>query len=245
MKKIRFVVIIAMLLVAMLSFTACNLDGILGSLVVNHEFSEDGVKEINDFYLGFKTQETDYSIVYKTIIDSEEPMTIKWSRKKDAETDKMMYSIILNCANYNWRMLKLDSEQGWIYINETDKEYTTTENVDVKYLYDCIISLGVIDLTDSNEEALWNFVEKREAVTIEFKEEYLKTVEFEYKNADNTIMIVNFDTKSFAGLIAIIRRIQYQYSDNTLITIYIEEPSAKVTDADFISPSSSLDYTLV
>lgn len=245
MKKISFFVIIAMLLAAMVTLTACNLEGILGGLVVNHEFSEDGVKEINDFYLGFKTQETDYSIVYKTIIASEEPMTIKWSRKKDAETDKMMYSVIFISDDYNWRMLKLDSEQGWIYVNEKDKEYTTTENIDIKTLYDRIISLGVIDLTDSNEEALWNFVEKREAVTIEFKEEDLETVEFEYKNADNTKMIVNFDTKSFAGLIAIIRRIQYQYSDNKLITIYIEEPSAKVTDTDFISPSSSLDYTLV
>lgn len=239
-KKAKFISLIALLLLSTLILTACNFD--LSNLIIDHEFSEDGVKEINDFYKGTKEADTDYAVVYKVDIDQEPTVTIKWSRKKNTDSEEMMYCIRISGDDFHYRLLKLGDEADLIYINEKTHEYTTdTESAEIgsiKFYNEIILSLCIIDMEDNEGVPIWGFVEKKEDVTIQFQGKDLKTVEYEYKDSDNTKLKVSFDSKSFLGVLAIIRKIEYTTTDNSVTTIYIDEPSAKVIETDFAAPKS-------
>jgi hypothetical protein len=102
---------------------------------------------------------------------------------------------------------------------------------------------AVIEMADEEGNPNWEFAEKNENVGIDFKGEELAVVQYTYNAAgedDNTVLYVSFDKKSFLGLLAIIRKIEYREEGEDPIVIYVENPSASLVDADFVIPS---DYT--
>lgn len=250
MKKAKLIAIAALLILSVFALTACNMQEIIGNIfkgaIVDHEFTADGKEEVTKFFEAIKSKEGNYSIIFKSVYldDGEEKeMTFTYSRKQNEAEEKTMYAFKLKNDDIDYRMLRLDEEDDWIYIDEKEKTFTTEPNIYVGVIVSHFMKYAVIEMADEEGNPNWEFAEKNDNVGIDFNGGELAVVQYTYNAAgedDNTVLYVSFDKKSFLGLLAIIRKIEYREEGEDPIVIYVENPSASLVDADFVIPS---DYT--
>ncbi len=248
MKKAKLAAVIAVLLLAVLALSACNIGEIIGDIfrrsVVDYEFTEDGFEEIGKFYEGFYTRDTDYTITWMGKGEGDDIATIKWSRIKVDEI--LQYSIFYSNSAVSYRLLKLSEEEVYS-IDEKNKTYSEGITQELSFI-ESAVEICAVKLTNEDETPIWVFSKSTDNVTVtDLDEAEYETMQYEYVSANegsSDKLKINFDKKSFLGIIPIIRKIEYQF-DNDTTTIYVKDlPKGSPDPADFYAPTEETGYTL-
>jgi|GEM_PF-6040251 len=248
MKKAKLAAVIAVLLLAVLALSACNIGEIIGDIfrksVVDYEFTEDGFEEIGKFYEGFYTRDTDYTITWMGKGEGDNIATIKWSRIK--VDGILQYSIFYSNSAVSYRLLKLSEEEVYS-IDEKNMTYAEGITQELSFI-ESAVEICAVKLTNEDETPIWVFSKRTNDITVtDLDEEEYETMQYEYVSANegsNDKLKINFDKKSFLGIIPIIRKIEYQF-DNATTTIYVKDlPKGSPDLADFYAPTEETGYTL-
>jgi len=249
MKKAKLAAVIAVLLLAVLALSACNIGEIIGDIfrksVVDYEFTEDGFEEIGKFYEGFYTRDTDYTITWMGKGEGDNIATIKWSRIK--VDGILQYSIFYSNSAVSYRLLKLSEEEVYS-IDEKNMTYAEGITQELSFI-ESAVEICAVKLTNEDETPIWVFSKRTNDITVtDLDEEEYETMQYEYVSANegsNDKLKINFDKKSFLGIIPIIRKIEYQFG-NATSTIYIKDlPKGSPDPADFYVPTEETGYTLI
>ncbi len=248
-----FAIIIVCLLV--FSLSACNFDlnEIAGAIFTKHDFSEDGVQEIESAFSNLTANDFSGSVEWRAIIvkdSNETTMDVKIVAQKAADISKV--ATIVKKDDTTYRCLGAGSER--YVINENTKKFYNSvgpEDISIFKPAEEIIKYGSLSLKDEEGNLLWDFVEKRDARIEDIKKDLVDSKEFEYCGTEskNDKLIVNFAVKVAVGSASgpAPLRIYYEInSEDSLskVTIYfLQLPSSEI-DLDALKiPTETLGYT--
>lgn len=250
MKNIKKVLFLVLATIMIWTLSSCNFD--FGKLIVEHEFSDDGISETNLFFAGLKNEDFVGSVTWEMNITTgsqSKDYTIRVDTKKEEEVEYTAFSISTDEKDY--RILIID--EASYFINETDMEYQTITSSTYNTLYGIVfhaITYGIVKFENEDSIIVWEFEERREAKINNMHGNEVDTMEFEYNKVESQdVMLINFKLESFAGVVAYVERLFYQtYNDSVLTetTIFFAEwPSSVYNNDKFIVPNEDSGYTLV
>lgn len=254
MKKLKMLIIAAVILTLMFALTACDID--LGQLVdeaidnmEDYEYSEDGKQETITYYSNLELEDFEgvISYIFKT---DEETLNISYYIERDDETTNtlMIYDY---GQDEEYAILKLAEDSYFIDYNEKTVSDNFNDLANAFSIGLILAQYGEVEFEEDGEP-IWEFVEKREATVKSYEDKDIDTVEFEYisipedeNDEDSTTMHINFNKK-----LPVIMRVKYEiYEAESETTssyiVYIEEIDPEGIEEDtFVLPTEEDGYTL-